>query len=583
MADVPGGHADALHRYWVHGEGAAKIAWGTPGDFDRCVVELGKYIHDPKGYCNLAHHAALGYYPATHAKMEGKSVAGDDGDPRFNPNHVPGGAGGGQFTSGGGGGKGAAGKKPAPRPAQKQLTDHEKHVAHMKNLAAHPVGEGESGQRVRDLQDRLNELGFSLAPDGKFGPKTLAAVRAFQRAHKDASGHPLAVDGLVGPLTMAALEAARPAAPHKAASHAGPAPHGAGKQKGRSAMAAGTGRQVIDAISRYDRAAKPYGDVTYADPKNGKYPIDTAEHAKAAWSYISMPANAAQYPVNGVTLAEVKDRIMAACKKFGITVSDSDGDMNAAHFAPDVDVVRSGEGITLEPAGDGSLGTLTGRFSEFGRWYPVSSRLEGSFRERVAPGATLDTIRDDRASMRVLFDHGMDGQIGNKVLGPIGALDERSDGPWYEVPLFDTSYNRDLLPGLKAGVYGASMRMRVLDDSWDDEPKRSADNPEGIPERTITRMKVLEFGPVTFPANPGASAGVRSATDEFYGRLAEVNPPAFADAVRACGLRPEDFTGLVTARSGPGREHDVQPGHGRTSPTTKAALRDRAWRMREIR
>ena len=87
------------------------------------------------------------------------------------------------------------------------------------------------------------------------------------------------------------------------------------------------------------------------------------------------------------------------------------------------------------------------------------------------------------------------------------------------MPLFDTSYNRDLLPGLKAGVYGASMRMRVTGEEWNDAPTRSEGNPEGIPERTITRMQVLEFGPVTFPANPGASAGVRSGTDEFYVRL----------------------------------------------------------------
>jgi HK97 family phage prohead protease len=63
----PGG-TERLHEYWVHGEGAAKIAWGSPGDFDRCVRHLGKFIKDPKGYCNLAHHAALGIYPATHAK-----------------------------------------------------------------------------------------------------------------------------------------------------------------------------------------------------------------------------------------------------------------------------------------------------------------------------------------------------------------------------------------------------------------------------------------------------------------------------------------------------------------------------------
>lgn len=72
MAETSPGDVKAterLHEYWVHGEGAAKIRWGQPGDFGRCVTELGKHIRDPQGYCNLAHHAALGIYPATHAKM----------------------------------------------------------------------------------------------------------------------------------------------------------------------------------------------------------------------------------------------------------------------------------------------------------------------------------------------------------------------------------------------------------------------------------------------------------------------------------------------------------------------------------
>jgi HK97 family phage prohead protease len=68
------GDTERLHAYWVHGPGAAKVAWGTPGDFDRCVAELGKYIKDAAGYCNLAHHAALGIWPAQHAAMEKKAT-----------------------------------------------------------------------------------------------------------------------------------------------------------------------------------------------------------------------------------------------------------------------------------------------------------------------------------------------------------------------------------------------------------------------------------------------------------------------------------------------------------------------------
>jgi len=74
---------------------------------------------------------------------------------------------------------------------------------------------------------------------------------------------------------------------------------------------------------------KPYGDVTYADPgyqKDGKKrsPIDTEEHAKAAWSYINKASNAALYTAE--QLASIKDKIQAALKRFGVQVSDDDAD-----------------------------------------------------------------------------------------------------------------------------------------------------------------------------------------------------------------------------------------------------------------
>lgn len=62
--------AQAGRHYWAHGEGAAKVGWGTPGDFDRCVRLVSKYMRNPKGYCAERHHDALGIWPATHAKLE---------------------------------------------------------------------------------------------------------------------------------------------------------------------------------------------------------------------------------------------------------------------------------------------------------------------------------------------------------------------------------------------------------------------------------------------------------------------------------------------------------------------------------
>jgi len=62
---------EQLMRYWAEGEGAAKIQWGVPGDFDRCVVELGKYVGPGvvKGLCANLHHRATGAWPG-HAASE---------------------------------------------------------------------------------------------------------------------------------------------------------------------------------------------------------------------------------------------------------------------------------------------------------------------------------------------------------------------------------------------------------------------------------------------------------------------------------------------------------------------------------
>lgn len=63
-----------------------------------------------------------------------------------------------------------------------------------------------------------------------------------------------------------------------------------------------------------------YGDVKYADPTNKKYPIDTEEHVRAAWSYINHKDNAAKYDKDEVST--IKDRIKRAAKEKGVEISD---------------------------------------------------------------------------------------------------------------------------------------------------------------------------------------------------------------------------------------------------------------------
>jgi HK97 family phage prohead protease len=161
--------------------------------------------------------------------------------------------------------------------------------------------------------------------------------------------------------------------------------------------------------------------------------------------------------------------------------------------------------------------TMAGRFAVFNEWTEIDSVWEGRFMERIAPGAFLRTFAEDRDRMRVLFNHGRDPHIGDKVLGPLVTLREDERGAYYEVPLLDTSYNRDLLPGLQAGQYGASFRFTVDHDEVDERPPPSAFNPQGLPERTIRQARVYELGPVTWPAYQGATAaataGMRCRSD----------------------------------------------------------------------
>lgn len=158
---------------------------------------------------------------------------------------------------------------------------------------------------------------------------------------------------------------------------------------------------------------------------------------------------------------------------------------------------------------------LIGHFAVFDQWTEINSRFEGHFIERIAPTAFDKTFAENRRNMRVLFQHGKDPQIGEKILGPIAELRAEDGGAYYEVPLYDTSYNRDLVPGLADNQYGASFRFRAVKEDWIDSPKRSEYNPNGLRERTITEAKVMEFGPVTFPAYAGSTAGLRSATDWY--------------------------------------------------------------------
>jgi HK97 family phage prohead protease len=209
-----------------------------------------------------------------------------------------------------------------------------------------------------------------------------------------------------------------------------------------------------------------------------------------------------------------------------------------------------------DPSGDlfelrdeeGANETLVGHFAVFDSWTEINSSFEGRFLERIAPGAFDKTFKENRANMRVLFNHGKDPTVGEMPLGTIQELRAEDRGAYYEVGLVDGIPSM-LMSGLRKGLYGASFRFRVIQEDFDHRAEESEHNPEGLPERTIKEARVMEFGPVTFPAYPAASAGLRSATDWWreYDLRAQIEE--FVGGAAALEPQPGNTAGAASSRS----------------------------------
>jgi hypothetical protein len=199
---VTGGNAETLRRYWAEGEGAAKIRWGDPGDFSRCVEHVSKFMPgQAQGYCNLLHKRALGYYPATHAKMGAAhgtfledavalgiatpdvlALAGS-WDAMLHPRTPAGQAGGGKFAAKGGGGAGGKGKgagkggKGGAKSASAQAAAQAKVIA-PQFMAMNPQQRAQFLAKLTDPQ--LKALLHEVAQGNSNDPATRAALIAIK-------------------------------------------------------------------------------------------------------------------------------------------------------------------------------------------------------------------------------------------------------------------------------------------------------------------------------------------------------------------------------------------------------------------
>lgn len=123
-------------------------------------------------------------------------------------------------------------------------------------------------------------------------------------------------------------------------------------------------------------------------------------------------------------------------------------------------------------------------------------------KERIMPGAFDDAVAGD--DVRALFNHDSSMILGRSKSGTL-RLSVDEVGLRYEVEPADTSVYRDVAQHLSRGdVDGSSFQFSIPSDGerWSNE--------NGVEVRQITKVKLYDVGPVTFPAYASATSGLRS-------------------------------------------------------------------------
>ncbi len=209
-----------------------------------------------------------------------------------------------------------------------------------------------------------------------------------------------------------------------------------------------------------------------------------------------------------------------------------------------------------EDTGDGL--TLTGYAAVFNRSTMIDN-WEGRFEERIRPGAFKRSIN---AKMPVLqFEHGRHPLLGSMPLGQITKLREDEHGLYVEARLADNWLIQPVRDAIASGsIDGMSFRFQVVRDSVDE----SGDTPV----RTLEEVKLLELGPVVFPAYAETSVGVRSADLSPLFSLPQDDRQAIARAL-VLGTQPEPASDGTSER--PADSDQDSSRHSGLSPHQRSA------------
>jgi hypothetical protein len=150
---------------------------------------------------------------------------------------------------------------------------------------------------------------------------------------------------------------------------------------------------------------------------------------------------------------------------------------------------------------EGQPPRIEGHGAVFNKW---SLPIMGSFRERILPGAFTKTLKESN-DIPSLYNHDPNMVLGRTSNGRL-ELKEDDAGLWFRVTPTDTGYARDLFTNIEErNVTGNSFGFMTVKDRWHEEAGKST--------REIIEARLLDVGPVTFPAYPDTDVAVRHFLD----------------------------------------------------------------------
>ena len=251
------------------------------------------------------------------------------------------------------------------------------------------------------------------------------------------------------------------------------------------------------------------------------FPVHDAAHTRNALS------RAPQSPFGEKAMPKIR----AAAKKFGIQMSDSDGDGRSSGMPPSLErrYTNAVVGVVLT-GGEEDRDASSRRIGGYAAKFNTYSRDLGQFVEEIDPAFFNKSKGDGWPGVICRFNHEDSQLLGTTESGTLNCNLDR-DGLLYDV-LPPPSMRHVVEWVERRDVRKSSFAFRCFEDEW-------TMTSDGGPLRRLHSGQLIDTAPVVTPAYVDTSAGLRSLASRFDASYEEVRSLAEARELRKFFVRTD--------------------------------------------